>query len=258
MKLRYFANIAFIYIIITFSLAGDENLELPSLDELRRLHIEGMSGKYGSDITNSILANGRILNYKNSDTIERRFRLYKKKPNKYRAFYETKSAKKIIQLEIIFDGKNGQRIISHGGQEVYREKLEGEDLDAMRTESRIEGPFLLVLEENKEFLEVIGYEYVEGEKCILLRVDESSLLPYRNIWLSINNYQEIKFDRYINSEGNEVLEEFYFRDFKTKEGVIFPSRSDKFVDGKRIITTFVDDFDVNYGLYDSLFLIKEE
>ena len=36
-------------------------------------------------------------------------------------------------------------------------------------------------------------------------------------------------------------------------GILFASRMDKFVDGKRLFTTFVDDFNVNYGLYDSLF-----
>ena len=47
----------------------------------------------------------------------------KKKPNKYRSYFETKLAKKIVQLEAIYDGQGAIQIFSHGGREVYREKL---------------------------------------------------------------------------------------------------------------------------------------
>ena len=69
-------------------------MELPSLDELKRLHIEGSNGQYTLDKLNSIFASGRILYYSEDETIERGFRIYKKRPNKYRSFYETKTCKK--------------------------------------------------------------------------------------------------------------------------------------------------------------------
>ena len=84
-------------------------------------------------------------------------------------------------------------------------------------------------------------------------VDERSKYPYRNIWLSTENFQEVKFDRLVLRGDEELVEEVHFRNFKNMQGVIFASRMDKFVNGKRNFTTFIDDFNVNYGLYDSLF-----
>ena len=55
------------------------------------------------------------------------------------------------------------------------------------------------------------------------------------------------------AEGEEQLEEVFYRNFKNMQGILFASRMDKFINGKRNFTTFVDDFNVNYGLYDSLF-----
>ena len=164
-----------------------------------------------------------------------------------------KLAKKIVQLEVIYDGENAIQIFSHGGREVYREKLQGMHLIQLSLNQGLEGPFLLVMEENKQYLTIAGYEYIEGEKCILLKIDERSKYPYRNIWLSAENFQEIKFDRITTEQGEEQLEEVFYRNFKNMQGILFASRMDKFVNGKRSFTTFVDDFNVNYGLYDSLF-----
>ena len=245
------------FVIIVFALiaklAAQENVEIPTLDELKRLHIEGENGQYTLDKLNSIFATGRILYYAEDETIERGFRIYKKRPNKYRSFYETKLAKKIVQLEVIYDGEDATQIFSHGGREVYRENLQGEALESIKLESRLEGPFLLVMEENKQYITVVGFEYIEGEKCILLEIDERSQYPYRNVWISAENFQEIKFDRISVKEGEEQLEEVFYRNFKNIQGILFASRIDKFINGKRNFTTFIDDFNANYGLYDSLF-----
>ena len=88
---------------------------------------------------------------------------------------------------------------------------------------------------------------------ILLEIDDRSQYPYEKIWISSKNYQEVKFDRIALKEGEEQLEEVFFTNYKSMGGILFASRMDKFVDGKRLFTTFVDDFNVNYGLYDSLF-----
>lgn len=252
-KLTKLFTVAIVYFAFASCMIADENNELPTLDELKRLHIEGNNGQYTLRKLNSIYASGRILFYTDDETIERGFRIYKKRPNKYRSFYETKLAKKIVQLEVIYDGESAIQIFSHGGREVYREKLQGEALDSIKFESKLEGPFLLVLEENKQYLTIAGFEYIDGEKCVLLKVNEGSQYPYQNIWLSADNFQEIKFDRISINEGKEQLEEVFYRNFKNMQGILFASRLDKFVNGKRNFTTFIDDFNVNYGLYDSLF-----
>lgn len=246
-------TIFFAFFVLTSPLISYQKEELPTLDEIKRLHVEGNNGQQTLDKLNSVFASGRILSYADDTTIERGFRIYKKRPNKFRSFYETKLAKKIVQLEVIFDGKSAVQIFSHGGVEVYREKLQGEALNNIKVESKLEGPFLLLMEENKEYITIAGYEFIEGQKCILLQIDERSQYPYRNIWISVENFQEIKFDRIAIRENEEQLEEVFFRNFKTIQGVLFASRTDKFVNGKRNLTTFVDDFNVNYGLYDSLF-----
>lgn len=246
-------SVAIVFFAFASQLIADENMELPTIDELKRLHIEGNNGQYALDKLNSVYASGRILYYTDDETIERGFRIYKKRPNKFRSFYETKLAKKVVQLEVVYDGESAVQIFSHGGREVYREKLQGDALESIKFESKLEGPFLLVTEENKQYITIAGIEYVDGEKCFLLEIDERSQYPYRNIWLSAENFQEIKFDRLVAEEGIEQLEEVYFRNFKNMQGILFASRMDKFVNGKRNFTTFVDDFNVNYGLYDSLF-----
>ena len=252
-KLIKLNTAVFVFFLFVSQLIADGSSEIPSLDELKRFHIEGDNGQYNLEKLNSVFASGRILYYKNDETVERSFRIYKKKPNKYRSFYESKIAKKVMQLELIYDGNSAVQIFSHGGREVYRENLQGEALEAIKFESRLEGPFLLVMEENKQYVNVVGYEYIEGEKCILLKIDERSSLPYRNIWLSAKNFQEIKYDRIAFVEGEEQLEEYLYRNYKNMQGILFASRIDKFVEGKRHFTTFIDDFNVNYGLYDSLF-----
>lgn len=254
-------NLIKLYIIIIFSffssqLIASESHDLPTLDELKRLHLEGASGLLTLDKLNSVIATGRILYYAENETNERGFRIYKKRPNKYRSFYETKTANKIVQLEVIYNGETAVQVVSHGGSEVYREKLQDEALESIKLESRLEGPFLLVLEENKQYITIAGYENIEGEKCILLNIDVLSEYPYRKIWISADNFQEVKFDRIIEDDGEEKLEEVYYGNFKNMQGILFASRMDKFVNGKRSFTTFIDNFNVNYGLYDSLFDIE--
>ena len=247
-----------IFIALNLSLFASDKEQLPTLDEIKRMHVEGSFGSFNLNNLNSIFASGRILYYAENDTTERSFRIFKKRPNKYRSYYETKVAKKNVQLEVIFDGEAGIQIFSHDGREVYRERLEGDSLEAIRFESRLEGPLLLVMEENKEFLRIVEYQNIEGIKCILITVDPRSKYPYRNIWLSADNFQEIKYDRIKKQDGVDILEENYNRDFKTIQGILFASRSDKFVNSKRIYTTFVDEFNINHGLYDSLFNIDSK
>lgn len=255
-QLTHLYIITFIILAFCPKLTVFGNNELPTLEELKRLHIEGSDGQNNFNKLNSVFASGRILYYSNDEAVERAFRIYKKKPNKFRSFYETKTAKKLVQLEVIYNGEDAVQIFSHGGREVYREKLEGKALEAIDFESRMEGPFLMVMEENKQFIDILRFEYVDGENCILLKVDERSKFPYRNIWLSAQNFQEVKFDRIsLNDDKEEQLEEVFFRNFKNIQGILFASRIDKFINSKRSFTTFIDDFNVNYGLYDSLFKV---
>ena len=241
-----------------FQLIAVENGEIPTLDELKLLHIESNIGQYSLNSLKSVFASGRILYYTEDEVIERGFRIYKKRPNKYRSFYETKLEKKLVQLEVIYDGENAVQIVSHGGREVYRENLQDDALESIKFESKIEGPFLLVTEEEGKYRTVEGYEYIEDQICILLSVYERSQYPYRKIWLSADNFQEIKYDHLAVENDQDMLEEVYFRNFKSIEGIIFAARIDKYVNGKRKFATFIDDFNVNYGLYDSLFEVDSK
>ena len=76
-----------------------------------------------------------------------------------------KPAKKIVQLEVIFDGENAIQIFSHGGREVYREKLQGEALESIKFESKLEGPFLLVMEENKQYITIMAMNILRGKSA---------------------------------------------------------------------------------------------
>ena len=110
--------------------------------------------------------------YAEDETIERAF-VYKKRPNKFRSFYETKLAKKIVQLEVILTVKCYQ-IFSHGGRGLSR-KSPRRSTRIIKFES-LEGPFLLVMEENKQYITIAGYEYIE-EKNASIKSDERSQFP---------------------------------------------------------------------------------
>lgn len=251
-----------IMIASTFPICAEDADEIlptiPPISDLVRLHIENNYGKYDQNNLNSIYARGRILFFDMEETIERTFRIYKKRPNKYRSFYETKMGQKLVQLELIYNGVEAIQILFHEGKEVYREKLEGEALESVKFEAKIEGPFLLA-SEYPEFVTILGYDMIEGKKCILLSIDERSPYPYRNIWLDTTNYQEVKVNRYASNDlGEDVLEELYFRNYKTIQNVLFASRLDKEINGKRKFTTFIDNFEVNYGLFNSLFVVPSD
>ena len=53
-------SIAIVIFASTFQLFAEKNLELPTLDELKRLHIEGNLGQYSLNKLNSIFASGRV------------------------------------------------------------------------------------------------------------------------------------------------------------------------------------------------------
>ncbi len=229
--------------------------EIPSLDELVQYHYENNNGKAHFDDLSSLYATGRILYFQDDETVERAFRIFKKRPNKYRAFYQTNIGKKNVQLELIFDGVEAIQIFSHDGTEVYRERLEDNALEEVKQEASIEGPFLLASEQ-PEYITIEGYDYIGDEKCVVLSIDERSKYPFDKIWLSLKHYQEIKFEqKTLDSEGISVIEEVYFKDYKKVQNILLASRIDKNIDGKRRFSTFIDNFEINYGLFDSLFKI---
>ena len=251
---RLFILKAFLFGLFQLANASD-TYEIPNLEELVQNHYENNNGKSHFDDLSSLYATGRILHFQDNETIERSFRIYKKRPDKYRAFYETNIGKKNVQLELIFDGSEATQIFSHGDTEVYREKLEGNALEEIRQEARIEGPFLQASEE-PEYITIEGYDYIGDEKCVVLSVDKRSKHAFGKIWLSLDHYQEVKFERETtNSEGISEIEEVYFKNYKKVQNVLLASRIDKNVEGKRRFSTFIDNFEVNYGLFDSLFII---
>lgn len=237
---------------------AEEAGTIPPLKDLVRLHIEYNKGQYNLNNLSSIYASGRILYFDANETIERSFRIFKKRPDKFRSYYETEMGQKLVQLELIYNGAEAVQILSHNGREVYREKLEGEALESVKFEAKIEGPFLLA-SENPEFLNIVGYDMIDDQKCILLSLNEGSPYAYKNIWLDANNYQEVKFDRYVSDDqGQMQYEEVYFKNYKTIQNILFASRMDKDIDGKRTFSTFIDNFEVNYGLFDSLFIVPND
>lgn len=256
--MNFSSKIIQIFLVLGFIIFAnaDESLDFPSIEELKSLHYQNNNGKAYFDGLSSLFASGRILRFEDDETIERAFRIFKKRPNKYRTYYETDVGNKRVQLELIFDGLNAVQIFSHGGQEVYRENLEGEALDAVKLEARIEGPFLLVCEE-PELISIDGYEFVENEKCIVLSIDKKCSYSFSRIWLSTEHYQEVKYERHsFDSDGNITTEEVFFKNYKKIQNLLLASRIDKNIDGKRRFSTFIDNFEINYGLFDSLFKVE--
>jgi len=227
---------------------------LPSLKSLREGHIKFNNTQYVHNKLNSFLAKGRVLRQENDKTEEQVFRIYKKRPDKYRSFHAVVIKNIVITTENIYDGKSAISIVSRNGQEISRNPILGDELSQLKLESLMDGPFIIVL--NEGTLKVEALERVEGVDCVRLLVDGNSEHPYRNIWLRLDNFQEAKITQ-IQKEpnGQEQLVDIYFSEFDATQGTIFARRSDKKINGELVYTTIVDLFETNYGIYNSFFKV---
>jgi hypothetical protein len=251
-RLRYYGlQLLLVAIVVSTASVGYSD-DLPTLKSLKEEHVKSNNTQYVHNKINSFLAKGRLLRIGADATEEQLFRIYKKKPNKYRSFHQVTVRNIITTTENIYDGEAAISIISKNGQEVSRQKVLGDELLDIKREAVMDGPFLIVHEEG--CLTVDAFELVEGVECVRLLVDKRSQHPYEKIWLRLDNFQEAKTSQLeISADGEDQLIEFYYSEFQKTKGTIFSQRVDKKINGELVYTTIIDLFETNYGIYNSFF-----
>ena len=225
--------------------------EVPSVDLVYRKFIEGNGGRANVLALNTLVINAR-LEFVSGDPVE--FRLYRKRPGMMRM--RRKMA--YLCVDTIFNGKNGWRqTTSAASGEIRTEALPEEEVEELRQNSSIEGPFFRV---GSDPANIASVEFDTVGEIPAIRLD---LVPdadciYSTLWLDAETYQELKMARFIDAveTGQSVYEEIILSDSDQIEGVHFAQKMEYYHDGELVKTLLVDRIRANVGLFDSYFSVE--
>ena len=237
-------------------LTGKDTSKWPSLDTLRRNHIE-----YGKDFNvqlNSFFVSGTIENYEGGvESVRSKIKVFKKRPHKLRSIYEQALEEVSLKIEFIYDGKRGVRKEFIDDRQNAELELSGDALRAIQTEAFVDSLFLRA-SEKMGVLKVEGIEMINGVECVRLSVNGFEYGPIQTIWLRLDNYQEAKHSLLkTSSDGKPILEEIYFSHYlKSEGGILYPSASERYINGVIAYRFKVDQFKPNLGLFNSFFKIE--
>ena len=108
----------------------------------------------------------------------------------------------------------------------------------------------------KEFITISGYDKVGDDECILLLINGKANLPYKKIWISLDNFQERKVEKHFINEGNLEIHDFYYEKYiKTPSNVLYASVVKHHIDKNISSKTTIYSLESNYGLYNNIFEI---
>ena len=232
-----------------------ENKGIPTLNEIKAEHIKQNHGQFALDNLSSISASGKKIEYLENKEEEYHFRVLKKKPNLVRVYRDKLINGVRYDLEIIFDGKNAVQVIKNKGTEISRANITGENLKDIKREAGFDGPFLISMKA-KEFITISGYDKVGDDECILLLINDKANLPYKKIWISLDNFQERKVEKHFINEGNLEIHDFYYEKYiKTPSNVLYASVVKHHIDKNISSKTTIYSLESNYGLYNNIFEI---
>lgn len=233
-----------VFSVLSPALVANEEA-LPSLREMYRRYID---------------ENGGMSNYKSITTVQLfakvepdsgagyDLQIYLKRPDKVRLILKQPGG----ILDRAYDGENGWMRIRPAHGEVVISDLKGEDLEALRQDSSMEGLFYLV-GAREDWIQSMAFDTVHGQPAIRLEISPQAGVPYEVLWLSRENYQELQTQRTISAGASEQVETVYFSEFEKDRGVWFSSLSEYYLDGARYQTIRLSEVRLNVGLYDHFF-----
>lgn len=229
--------------------AVTEDDPLPTLMELHIEHVNANGGRAELAKVQSIMVTGK-LSIPDSDE-ETRITYYKKRPNKMRVSV----SRDPVQIETMYNGKKAWTVFRGPNGEDINEVTDAQELLETAQNSRFEGPFQSLMG-NEELATPVAFEEVEGQEAIRIEVKPEANLPFDTIWISRENFQEIKVTKTIvdqNAPEKPLLNEIFYENFEQVEGVWFAKTSRYFMDGKQQQLIEVDKIRLNPGIYDSYF-----
>ena len=252
----YFISSRLILAMANLPLFGESESIVPSLEYLRRKHIE--YSNYSNQNLNSFYLSGRIHNFSGEETIESVIKVFKKKPNKLKSIVEQSIGGNLLKVETVYDGKQGVRFEYFNDMFHSGEFLVGDSLAELAFESHIQGIFLRATEKLGT-LKVDGFETIKGVECVRLSVINFSFHNINTIWLRLDNFQEAKYQCLKNnSDGAVDIEDIFFSDYvSTDNGLLYAQSSEKYVNGILEYNFQVNHFKSNIGLFNTFFKIEE-
>lgn len=220
--------------------------DLPTIAELQQAYVESNGGLSNLMGVTSVVAVGELTNA-GQEPVE--FKLYIKRPG-------------LMRLQIrrdgwdyikVFNGKEAHELKQENGGALDTREITGEQLDQLRGEAKIDGPFF-ELRSRPELLKVVGEAEVNGEPAYEISVDEAADVLYRRIWLHQEHFYEMKLSRQVVDENGEVSEAgIFLSDFERVDGVWSAKHLKFFNDDVIIQEVVLDKIRINVGLFDSYF-----
>lgn len=220
---------------------------LPSIQDLQRGYAEANGGLSNIQTLSSLIASGKAIQ---ADGQSYDFKLYRKRPNLMRTQINFENT----QIATVFDGLEAFRVLSADGAPDRVFEIDGEEAAQIEALSHMDSPFFK-LRDRAEFLEVLFELDVNGEAAFEIAIGEQANSPYERIWISKENYQEIKLSRMIKTEaGDGALEEIYFSDFVQTRGVWLARNIRYEQAGELTEQIVIDRVKANVGIFDSFFV----
>jgi outer membrane lipoprotein-sorting protein len=224
----------------------EPEVTLPSVADLMQAYVDENGGHVNIQSMTSLIASGTVIV---AQDVRYDFKLYRKRPNLMRIQVDLLSK----MMTTISDGSRVFRQISRGDQTLELRELVGEEAAFVRSDSRMDGPFYY-LRSRPEFLEVVAEVEVNGTPAYEVAVHENADSVYDRIWISQENYQELKLSRKIEVEGQgTVLEETYYSDFDRVRGVWIAKTIHYYRDGAFFQSVLIDSAKANVGIFDTYF-----
>ncbi len=217
-----------------------EKEELPTLEAIYRSYLEANGGLVNINAVNSIIVNGRI----EKEGSVRPFKLYRKRPDLMRMSVEYEN----YAVDTRYDGEEiRQELVGINGKTRQME-MEPGAAERVKRENTMEGPFFH-LGRDLRSLSLEGEESIRGVNCYRIAVNERAGSPIRKVWLSQENYQEVK----ILEEVGSYLQSAYYSDFERVDGLLVATTVEYRVDQELSHRIYVDSVKTNPGVFDAYF-----
>jgi len=210
--------------------------------EIYKSYLEANGGLPNIQNITSMRVRGRIIT---EEREELPFTLYRKRPNLLRVSIEYQN----YSADTIYNGIRGWIALeSTQGQSIT--ELTGIALQQLIEDSEIDGPFFR-LGRKLENLDLIGTTLLNGEACFEIMVNHEDS-TFEKIWLSQDNFQEIKLQRRSRTDHAEV-ETIQFRDHLQVGRIWIPGIIQYYTGDRLTRTAYIDDAKMNVGIYNYFF-----
>lgn len=221
---------------------------LPSALELYQNYIDANGGRINMASLSTLLVKGSLIQ---SDGESVDFKLYRKRPQMMRMKYEFDR----YQVEQISDGIEAWQVVSPNVGESSIFDITGEALESLLRDNKMEGPFFHAGMRD-DWIVPVAEEEVRGQMAIRIEVSPEANIGYDVLWLSSENFQEVKLQRSLSREASneaEKVEEIYFTEFDKVAGIWLANEIEYFTDGELTQRVLINEVRANVGIFDSYF-----